>query len=138
MTRAARIGRIALILALLPGLLLAEGERLRVCLHSLLGQADACHAMADSPSSCCADADSKGPVLKDATTCSGCCVELAAQGTQQTAPAPRSGVESSVIFALPPQIGIAALVPVAAPAPAARVWRAPTSPPGRAPTPLRI
>jgi hypothetical protein len=77
-------------------------------------------------------------VLKDATTCSGCCVELAAQATQQAAPAPRTGVESNVVLALPPQIGLAALAPVAAPAPDARVWRAPTSSPGRAPTPLRI
>jgi len=138
MTRAARIGRIALILALLPGLLLAEGERLKVCLHSLLGQADACHAMAEAPRSCCADSDFKGPVLKDATTCSGCCVELAAQATPQTAPAPRSSVDSHVVFALPPQIRIAALVTIAAPVLAARNWRAPTSPPGRAPTPLRI
>jgi hypothetical protein len=138
MATATRIGRIALILALLPGLLLAEGERLRICLHALVGQAEACHAMAEAPSSCCAAPDSGEPVLKDATPCEGCCVELAPQGTEHVAPAPRSGVESNLLPALPAEIGIAVLAPVAAPAPAARVWRAPTSPPGRAPTPLRI
>ena len=138
MTPAARIGRIVLILALLPGLLLAEGERLRVCLHALVGLADGCQVQADALPSCCTVADSTGPVLKDATPCEGCCVELAAKGTEHAAPAPRSGVESNVILALPPQIGIAALLPIAAHAPAARAWLAPTSPPGRAPTPLRI
>ena len=137
MTPAARIGRIVLILALLPGLLLAEGERLRVCLHALVGLADGCQVQADALPSCCAVADAAGPVLKDARPCEGCCVELAAQATPQTAPAPRSSVDSHVVLALPPHIGIT-LVPLAAPAPCARVWRAPTSPPGRAPTPLRI
>src|SRR6476619_5705312 len=100
MTRAARIGRIALILALLPGLLLAEGERVRLCLHSLLGRAAACPETEALPSWCAAPR-SDGPVLKASRPCQGCCVELAAHRTERVAPAPRSGVESSVMLALP-------------------------------------
>lgn len=138
MATAARLGRIVLILALLPGLLLAEGERLRVCLHALMGQEAACPGMQEASSSCCSDSDSGEPTLRDDGPCEGCCVELAGQARERAAPAPRSVSTALAVFALPPRLDLAALSLAVVHAPWARTWVAPASPPGRAPTPLRI
>jgi|SRR5688572_4990339 len=139
MATAARLVRIVLILALLPGLLLAEGERLRVCLHHLTGQADICVKQTQATSGCCAAQDFEGPVWAgEPSPCDGCCVELAGQATERTGPAPRAGSSSALVFALPPRVEVAALILAPACAPSARAWLAPSQPPGRAPTPLRI
>ena len=139
MALAARLGRIALILALLPGLLLAEGERLRVCLHSLVGLEEACSGMQQASSSCCSPEDSAELTLRSDAACEdGCCVELTGQAKERTAPAPRSGSSALATFALPPRLELAAVSLAPARAPSARAWIAPASHPGRAPTPLRI
>jgi len=133
-----RLSRLVLLLALLPGLLLSEGERLRVCLHALIGAGELCSEMAAAGSGCCGAVTTQGPTLQSQGACEGCCVQLAGQATERTAPAPSSGSAHATTLALPPRTEISVLASAPRPEPARRSPPATTSPPGRAPTPLRI
>jgi hypothetical protein len=128
----------ALLLALLPGLLLTGSEHLRVCLHGLIGLADACETPAgqDGLPDCCGDLP-EGPIVSSQQSCEGCCVELAAQATDPSAPAP-SVPSHAAPFDLPPAGEHIGSRP---PRVAARHVERPPAVPGRAsgaPTPLRI
>lgn len=129
---------VALLIALLPGLLLTGSEHLRLCLHGLIGLADACET-ADAQESvpdCCGNVP-EGPTVSDEQPCEGCCVELAAQETDAAAPAPSSTGQVTPLDLPPAPAHIGSRPPRVV---AHRVERRPAEA-GRAsgaPTPLRI
>ena len=83
-----RSGVLLLLLALLPGLGLAQGASLRVCLAALVGGGDCCTPAEDAASCCSRDPAAPGERARASSeSCSLCCVELSDEGAvARTAP----------------------------------------------------
>ncbi len=127
-----------LVLALLPGLLLSGGERVRVCLHAWLGLEEACVGMESAEASGCCAAAQEGLRISSEGPCANCCVELAVPVTERVTTVASKTFEAPSPAMLP----LRPAPPVAQLArrllhPGVPAW-APPAPPGRAPIPLRI
>jgi len=135
--RRSRPWLVALLLALLPGLLLAEGEHLRFCLHALVGVDDGCATAGSDTPGCCGEAR-EGPSVTCQQPCDGCCVEIAGQARERSAPAPSASWTTGALLCLPPRHETAPVLvaPLAQRAPYA--FSGAPAPPQAPQTPLRI
>jgi hypothetical protein len=125
---------VALLGLLLPGLLVPQGETLRVCLHDWFGFADACGDVAPE-TSCCAQAPAE-LALSEGHECQGCCFEITNDACETPVPSGFGHSASAILLAPERRPSV-----MAWPALRARVpYRSAliVAPPGRAPSPLRI
>ena len=146
MSRPTRLHLALVLVALLPGLLLQGGESLRVCLHDWMDYEDGCqeavaHLMPSTApgDDCCAENRDVSQGLDHAAghECGGCCIEIGSYGAEPSTPPPTA--DGDTLCPAAPLHHVAVLLP----APPVRRLTPRTvvparTPPGRAPTPLRI